>query len=143
MALKLLLPIIKPGLIFMNTKIFILLNLLFIIFLLKYCRIPFEAEQSSPLAGSWQWLYSSGGFAGNTIIPETSGSERIIKFGPGKLYMEITDSKLIRFSEYKIQNGRFTLDDSEIKYRYSIISRDTLVISEDCIDCYTHKYVRR
>ena len=119
------------------------------------------SQQANPkkLIGNWNWIQSSGGFAGQIINPKTTGYDIQIEFTKNGLYKEGKDKKIDHQYKYRIKLGK-TIYSQEptdiIKYispsdsKEEIISdsfefkgKDTLILKNECRDCFIKMYVRR
>lgn len=97
----------------------------------------------------WNWLYSSGGFAGHTISPASTGDEIRIEFSSKKFHNYV-NGQLDEEVRYSIELGESiysTQKTNIIKFRNSKkqsfkVSGDTLFLADECYDCYGHVYLR-
>lgn len=98
----------------------------------------------------WNWLGSSGGFAGQTITPASTGDKIIIEF-TSKKYLKYVNGQLEEEVRYSIKEGEsiFSTQKTNIielrsGWRQSYkISGDTLFLADECFDCSGHVYVRK
>ena len=106
------------------------------------------------LYGSWNWIKSQGGIAGITITPATAGYTRKVVYHYNLLYESYKNDSLelvSPFSVYDLAESPFgshlfihyeALPAYRDQYIYQL-TRDTLVLGDNCIDCFVHTYVRR
>jgi hypothetical protein len=113
------------------------------------------ASEISQLHGSWKWLQSVGGFAGETRTPESTGHTVSIVFGvDGKAQFYQDGIAQIRYP-YIVTNEKPYPDAKDIyfveflgapapsnKQMISYKGVDTLLLADLCIDCYQHTYAR-
>ncbi len=111
------------------------------------------------LIGKWQWIESSGGFAGQITNPKTENFELQVDFTKKGIYNEWKDNKLVHCYKFSITMGNSMLSSgptSIISYKSkadpkaNIISdsfefkgKDTLILKNECHDCYTRVFVRK
>ena len=124
-------------------------------FLLKFCLsvllIAGCTQATEPetvnLTGEWNWIQSTGGFAGQSLTPESENITRKFIFEGNREFKLYQNGEVIRsgtFSLIDIRQGNTTLpgiefEDSQIQ---SIIEEagDTLIFRENCADCFMHWY---
>lgn len=104
------------------------------------------------LIGSWNWLYSSGGIAGTISTPQSTGETKRIEFDSDNNLRLFVNDKLKEALTFKIEKGKsITSQDSVLiltniyhGIRQSITFRtaDTLILFDECYDCYEHHYSR-
>ncbi len=105
------------------------------------------------IIGSWQWLESFGGFAGQHLTPESQGYTRTIVFDPDHDYREYRGEEEYVVSEFDIANKPAWGDDSSIEdiliiedqiieQIINIENNDSLHLAEICMDCFEHYYLR-
>lgn len=105
------------------------------------------------LSGSWNWVKSEGGIAGVTITPASTGYTRNIVYNYNLSYESYKNDSLEFISPFSI----YYVTESPVdtfpvihyealpEYRDQMIfsiTRDTLVLSDRCIDCFIHTYVK-
>ena len=61
-----------------------------------------EAEASTSLAGEWRWVSSTGGIAGTTITPTSTGYERKLILTSDLKYSRFKNSSLEKSGTYEI-----------------------------------------
>ena len=102
------------------------------------------------LEGNWAWVYSQGGYGGQYIYPDSVGYDKIINIGSNSIYIEIVDDSVSFRGRYEIVRQQIS---GELAYvmiienypKQLIIDRldaDTLVLGENCDDCFEHTYIR-
>ncbi len=103
--------------------------------------------------GNWNWISSSGGFAGIEKSPESEGYEQgltISESGVFSIFRADTLAFQHNFSiveEESIIHNKSRLmltfeGDDMIDQSFVIKGNDTLILVEECWDCFIHKYVR-
>lgn len=138
----------------MKSKIFIIVLLSVIIVSCtkdKTVNNKSYIDVPTTLIGSWNWLYSSGGFAGVTYTPETTGEVRKIEFDADNNFKYYVNDILKSEHTFHIEKSKsITGQDSALIItnllwsRQSITFRtsDTLILLDECYDCFGHCYIR-
>jgi hypothetical protein len=114
------------------------------------CVFNKEEFGIASIQGEWEWVDSRGGIAGITLTPDSAG------YGPRTLIIlgsEITlyQGDSIIFSEpYTLKMIRnrpaFEFNDSYPLPMYIDIihgEKDTLMLTEICVDCFSHRFIRK
>lgn len=103
----------------------------------------------SELRGDWEWIESTGGFAGITITPETEMATQSLKINKTHYEAYRNDSLMFR-SEYDIvitpdsSWGTNTFLEFETGGSVAFIQQGTsLTLYELCADCFMHSYERK
>jgi hypothetical protein len=103
------------------------------------------------LYGSWQWYRTSGGFGGSVTTPESCGCTAKAVFKPEGVVQFFQNDTLAGQYPFTIvadtsysQQNYFLHAESGTYYpnQFINISGDTLVLTDNCADCFTHFYVR-
>jgi len=103
------------------------------------------------LYGRWNWVESVGGFAGLRLTPETEGYSQTLVFEYPNRFKLFRNNQLKSSGQYKIrikdslkeihyidgENAPF-ISDQWIRFN----GADTLILIDQCDDCYTHTFVR-
>ncbi|RYY34392.1 MAG: hypothetical protein EOP46_13595 [Sphingobacteriaceae bacterium] len=103
------------------------------------------------LEGKWNWIRSTGGFAGHTISQETLRYTMGIQFKNDSVLL-YRDGKITQRHKFAIIKGRsiFTTDSAHIiKYAdggidqvIQKVNADTLVLADNVNDGYTLTYIK-
>lgn len=97
--------------------------------------------------GTWILQNKSGGFAGKTTLPDHEvklviKNDKIKYFEKGKLISEdvfkVEKAKVIQSTE-----PQDVIVSKKLMKQSINVSGDTLVIADQCYDCYTYLYVRK
>ena len=109
--------------------------------------------ESKEIFGTWVWVQSSGGFTGHTINPSTVGYSGTVEFNKNGIYKTYKDGNQKEEGKYSLIEGKsiYTTTTAHlIKYEdditYQSINlerKDTLILSDECYDCYRHVYIRK
>jgi len=130
---------------------FRILTFLSIALLFMSCSILSSNSHSPQIVGQWEWVRSSGGIMGETKTPDSTGvPERHLNFN-------VDQSFSFYRADTLVQKGRFSLnekgEDLIISYhtadnhffmdqRLTFQGNDTLILADECYDCYINMYVR-
>lgn len=104
------------------------------------------------LEGSWEWISSSGGFAGTVRTPESTGEKRQIEFRGTRQLLFVNGEKVEErkigftqgesiFSQEKTLILRYEND--AVPQSAGFRGRDTLVLRDEVYDGFSSTYVRR
>ena len=133
-----------------------------ILLLFTSCRkdISLPNQELEKLFGTWEWISSSGGFAGITTSHDSVGNTKTIEFTKKGIYKSYKNGDLIEKRKFTIKKGSsiYTSDDANlIIYKENLnknknhnpnemiryLENDTLILYEECYDCYSNLYIRK
>ena len=108
-----------------------------------------KISPDSDLVGSWTWISSSGGFAGSIQTPANSGDEisieftksRFKKYVNGVLKDDLRYSITLDESIYSTERLEIIKFSNGWRQSYSA-TKDTLILNDECYDCYQYIYKR-
>lgn len=110
------------------------------------------APELKKIFGKWEWVSTSGGFAGKTITPASEKYTSKLEFSSGGIYKKykndsLAEQKKFTFSQAtSIHNHQsvwiISLDGSALKMAVSFSGNDTLMLNEQAHDGYVHVYAR-
>jgi hypothetical protein len=123
-------------------------------------EITLPNPELKKIFGKWEWIQTSGGFAGKIITPAKAGYSEEIEFTKEGLFMEYKNGKLQDKKKFSITVGKSilqkdsayiisfsTVDSSFIraieKQSVSFKGSDTLQLNEECNDCFATVWVRK
>jgi hypothetical protein len=105
------------------------------------------------LYGSWNWVQSSGGFAGETTTPATAGYTMTVEFSPNGIYKWYKNNQLQGQAQYSMTTGnsifsteqvnQLQVEGSSTKQAVRFGGPDSLFLNDECYDCYGHIYTRK
>ncbi len=103
-------------------------------------------KEKHPFDGTWLLIQYSGGFMGKTQVPE---KETILTIRNGKM-TRTEEGKMISEDSFNVEKGKVIESDqpqdivaSEKLLKQSItIKKDTLILRDQCYDCFTYLYKR-
>src|SRR5262245_41651013 len=109
-----------------------------------------EHSQPAGLVGTWNWVYSSGGIAGITETPASTGQTRSMEYtANGQFQSDINGN--LRYGQYQIvtasciHNGGTT---NQVKYSNGlsqtfVSTHDSLILDDEVYDGFRSIYVHR
>ena len=126
------------------------IGLLALVVLLACKSMTGEGDGADRLEGSWRWVSSSGGFAGNRITPATAGFNVQFRFSGNQVTVLRNDS-IRGTSTYTLRGDDityqpaisvFNFDGSVDTQRLLPLAGDTISLNDPCCDRYSHRFVR-
>ena len=108
-----------------------------------------KIEPDSNLLGTWTWVKSTGGFAGGTNTPSSTGQQITIEFSKNR-YKKYVNGSLVDDLSYviKLDNSIYSTENEEIiiygnEWRQTfVVTEQSLILSDECYDCFLHEYKR-
>lgn len=100
---------------------------------------------NTELIGTWTWTETSGGIAGTTENPQTTGDQRSIKFTNTvvKRYLNGNLESEMNYELEEIENSKIQIIYSDSNITQTVIIEDNILILRDgCADCYQYDYTR-
>ncbi|MGD8427873.1 MAG: hypothetical protein PVH63_09585 [Balneolaceae bacterium] len=125
---------------------FILLAMIF-----NSCSIFVGGSSPSKIVGRWEWIRSSGGFGGKTITPDSTGvPNRYFNFNSDYTFLSYQADTLVQKGRYSLKEkdgdviiSYYTEDDNfSPNQKATFQGKDTLILSDECFDCYISTYIR-
>jgi hypothetical protein len=131
--------------------------LIIIILSIGFVNFRCDNEQADPekngndLTGRWKWINSCGGITGGCHTAASTGNRIVIEFTKDTIFRIFRNDKLTAETSYALKHGKsiFSTDSANLIDRknmlllsFSFATRDTLLLNEECYDCYGSKYVR-
>jgi len=108
---------------------------------------------SEELYGTWTWVESCGGFAGIKYTPATEGYTSAIEFNSSGIFRKYKNEQLETVSKFTVTTGKsiYTLESVNvieyegdfIKQSVEFFGKDTLILRDECYDCFVHAYVKK
>lgn len=121
-----------------------------LVLILSFTSFLFSQTPKDALIGKWGLFAKSGGIRGNTETFDTE-PKSIIEFTPDHKYKMFDGDSLKMVTSYHFVESKsiFTqkstsllkIENSFISQSYSIHG-DTLVLSDECYDCFSRSYKR-
>lgn len=120
-----------------------------LVFIFSFYLLSFFGKPND-LTGSWQWISSSGGFAGKTMTPLSANEQRSILISKSKICWfvngNLTSETSYSFGTAKSIYTHEQVDVLRFENQPDLIfsiSGDTLVLSNNFPDGLSHVYVRK
>jgi len=111
-----------------------------------------DLSLDSNLFHDWEWIETSGGFAGEFRTPGSEGYTQSLKFEKNGTYTKYKDNVVVERGTFTIITGQSILDHKEhdmvvfsngnLPQTIFVLTEHELTLAEECIDCYTHRYRR-
>jgi hypothetical protein len=111
------------------------------------CSSDDDNTQDSQLAGTWNWVESSGGIDGRTETPNSTGNSMKIEISNNSIKRYLNgnlESELNYSTEFEEYNGEQWL---KVTYengqeQHADLNVDYLILYDRCSDCFQDEYVR-
>jgi len=123
-------------------------------FVLVSCgkEITFPSDEAARIVGTWQWIESTGGIAGVTRTPASTGESIRAIFTSKGTYQKYVNNQVEIDATYSMEEGP-TIYSTELgnimhytgeAFAHSVVisTMDTLLIRDECYDCFIHTFVR-
>jgi len=78
------------------------------------------------LFGKWEWVETSGGFAGKIITPQNSGRSEEVEFTKHGIYMKYNAGYLLDKKKFNITEGKSILNKNKV-YLISFSADDSSI----------------
>lgn len=91
------------------------------------------------IIGEWEWVESSGGIAGITLVPETQGYTQTYHFVNDSLLDIYKNDSLFLETTYKLKSD--TLEIAAWPFKQLIEYKENrLMLADQCVDCFTNVF---
>jgi hypothetical protein len=106
---------------------------------------------SHPVVGEWSWVESVGGIAGVRLTPQSEGYTKKQVFRRDTTFLEYRNDSLIFSAKYSISKKVVWNSDTaevleiegfSIEQIIGFQGNDSLELTEHCIDCFEHLFIR-
>lgn len=115
------------------------------------CSVTDIQTTSHEIVGQWEWVKSTGGFAGHTISPDSAGyAKQQIYFTDNQKFSFFQSDTLVLSGTYFLEKEN---DDTIVRYEIEgntfypdqkvHFFKDSLILMDECADCYTNTYKRK
>ena len=131
------------------------------IFLSATCNKAMQVTDPNlkKIFGKWQWVESSGGFAGKIVTPQKAGYSLRLQFSTDGIYLKYKNDSLVDRKKFSLSRQKsihnnneawvvsFTDDtpvfnESPLPMSVSFEGSDTLILNEEVYDGFQYKYLR-
>ncbi len=115
------------------------------------CGDPSGPNDLDGLIGSWAWVESSGGIAGMTYTPSSTGETITLRFVSEQMVELIRDGRLersVRFATAPLEeSGGFSVAYDEPLFGWDtqtgrLLGADTLLLADGCCDGFEYRFER-
>lgn len=122
--------------------------LLLLLFSIISCSTHMNDNENNTIIGKWNWVESSGGIAGITTTPQSSGKSIQLEISNTKV-KKYVDGILVLESSYSIQTGtsifggekKLIIYDNDSKQSFTRTGNQ-LILNDECYDCYFNRYIK-
>lgn len=113
------------------------------------CTILGSDSTKSQIVGEWEWIKSTGGFAGHTVTQDSTGySKQQIHYSDNNDFSFFRADTLVISGRYLIEKDN---GNPVVKYNTSyppnqkveFDNNDILILKDRCLDCYISTYKRK
>jgi hypothetical protein len=111
-----------------------------------------ESQKLTTLVGRWDWISSSGGIAGITYTPQSTGVRKIVEYTNDSVFRLIQNDTLLGECKYHLIKSKsvynqdsalmITYDKYPIRQSFSFTNQDILIVEDDCYDCFQSTFKR-
>jgi len=115
------------------------------------CEVSTILPAEGPLVGEWSWVEATGGIAGVTITPASTGQTIVLRFDDERVEL-VRNDELERTVEYRAVTKP---DGSGLELTYdgplltgfesqtaSLPEEDVLILTDPCCDGYEYRFER-
>ena len=108
-----------------------------------------DAVKYEALEGKWEWVKTTGGFAGLTTTPASTGKKIYIEFTAEHIYKKYENQSLTSEETCRLifKNSIYSEEETpqlsfgDDKMNQTIVLKGKeLILREECHDCYEHIY---
>lgn len=134
------------------------LSITLLMFVLFQALSYAQSSKAKWLVGKWEWIESSGGFGGGVLTPKTEAYTIMVEFTKRNIFKSYKDGAFNTQNNIKIVKGKSVYSQESqliIKYfkgknadlsmmndSFDFKGKDTLILKQECYDCYTRTFVR-
>lgn len=125
--------------------------LLFVLLISLFYACADDTSVPNDLVGKWNWISSSGGIAGTTYTPGSTGETIVLEFTSDSVYKQYRNDLLIVNCEFSIiqaesiYNHKITdmIDcDGSLRRSFSFTASGDLILADEAYDGFTSQYER-
>jgi len=125
----------------------------FVILVLGFssCSISGSDTNESKIVGQWEWIRSTGGIAGQVLTPDSAGVPgRHFNFNSDYTFSFFRADTLVQTGTYSLEEKDENIiidyntekEDFSLNQRVKFKGNDTLILADECYDCYINTYIR-
>jgi len=112
------------------------------------CSRDDNREVSSPITGQWNWVKSTGGIAGSTYTPESTGENRMLIISSDSIKY-FTNGDLLSKLKYTIELRDVYGESRELIVpeflgitQFFELNENKLTLIDYCDDCFVNEYMK-
>jgi hypothetical protein len=121
---------------------------------LASCAQLLSPTPQERLLGSWEWLEATGGFAGGTRTPESTGETMSLRFRDDDSVMVVKDGEPFAVAGFALGAAGRDGEKGALSVTYDppifgfesqmarFLTLDTLVLTDPCCDGFVYRFVR-
>lgn len=119
--------------------------------LLVGCASATEPTVAERLVGTWDWVESTGGIAGTTMTPASTGTTMSLRFRSSGVVELSRNGSVVGTTTYTVEPSG-ELADGTVHYATGILgfesqtviftNADALTLVDPCCDGFTYRFVR-
>ncbi|ADQ18400.1 hypothetical protein [Leadbetterella byssophila] len=125
-------------------------KLLFILFVACTACDSGEPVKHDDLTGTWEWVKTTGGFAGVNETPQ-DGEEVLLKIHANLTYERFRNDSLVKKGTYALSTGKSMLLQKDVKFvtfdngveTFYEVKGQELNLTEDVYDGFNYAYKRK
>lgn len=125
----------------------------FILLFLNYCHDEIKVpENPSNLFSKWNWEISTGGIAGTSYTPESTGDQLRIEFNADSVYREYLNGQLVFETKFQVIQAKsiyqtepvfvIIYQDRSVGQSFKIQNKNLLILYDEVYDGFAHQYYR-
>lgn len=127
-----------------------LASLIILISVVMACKNPDNSPEGNALTGKWEWLQSNGGYAGTSVSSSENNRKQLVFTSDGHHELIENGQSKMRV-DYVIKNGKSITSNKSVPliyfrsdkiYQSFHIKSDTLFLTDEVYDGYSHAYLR-
>lgn len=125
-----------------------ILFLILIVLLTINCSSDNDREINSTIIGQWNWVKSTGGIAGSTYTPESTGENKILIISSDSIKY-FTNGDLFSKVKYTIELRDVYGESRELivpeplgTAQFFELNENKLTLIDYCDDCFVNEYLR-
>ncbi len=100
----------------------------------------------SGLVGEWQWAQSSGGFAGVTYTPASTGETRTLVITADSLIFRTDGQRTLALKYRTVMQSSIYSTEETLQLEtpgvvnFTVELDGDLILKDECFDCFVHRY---
>ncbi|HPF52456.1 MAG TPA: hypothetical protein PK335_12815 [Draconibacterium sp.] len=128
------------------------LSTLLILSFILFTSCSDKVLDANEIMGTWNWISSSGGIAGDTFTPESTGDNIILEFTRDSVYKEYLNDSLIIETDFSIIKSKsiydhdstkvLVLDSGMVSRSIVFESPNDLILRDEMYDGFSRHYRR-